>query len=351
MSQDHSEKDFTFRNAFKERLNDVKFLWNHKFKIIGASILGCLIGFLIAWFWPVTYTARTTFVVEEGKSSGGGLMSSLAGSLGLDLGGFMGGTSGVLAGDNVQQLLISHKMLKETLLTPLSSDSNKTIADQYVKVYKLDEKWKKHTNDQLIRFPSEDANYNRLQDSLLNEILRTLSEKQIGVNKPDKKLSFFALNTTMKDQELASLFNENLINQASKFYIETKTKRLRVNVDKLQHRADSLERILNRKTFSTSASTSSLIDLNPAYVTAGVSTELQERDKRIVQTTYSEIMKNLEMSKTMLIQETPTFQIVDTPLIPLRKNRLKYSTAGMTGIILAGLSMCLFVLLRYSNKS
>ncbi len=351
MSADNSEKDFTFRNALKERMEDISFLWRHKFKIIAISALGCLIGFFFAWIWPVSYTAKTTFVVEEGKSSGGGgLMSSLAGSFGLDLSSIMGGTSGILAGDNVQQLLISQKMLKETLLTPVEKNSKETIADRYVKVHKLNEKWEKHLNGNTIVFPSIDSGYTRLQDSLINEILRTLSEKQVSVSKPDKKLSFFALNTTMKDQNLAALFNEHLIEQASEFYIQTKTKRLRVNVDKLQHRADSLERLLNRKTLTTAVSANTQLDLNPAYVTAGVATEVQERDKRLIQTTYSEIVKNLEISRTMLIQETPTFQIVDTPLIPLRKNRLKYSTAGLAGIMIAGISTCLFLLVRFPRN-
>lgn len=340
------EEEYTFRRVLESRKDDIAFLWKKKLLIIGFSIVGCLLGFLIAWKWPVTYTARTTFVVEESKSSGGGLMSSLAGSIGLDIGGLMGGTGGVLAGDNVQQLLISQKMIKSTLLSTMEDGGTETLADRYLKVYKLEKKWEKYAKNGPISFPANDSIYTRLQDSLLNEIIRSISEKQISVNKPDKKLSFFALNTTMKDQNLAARFNDQLIAQSSDFYIKTKTKRLRTNVDKLQFRADSLERILNRRTYSSSASNAGLLDLNPAYVTANVPAELQERDKRLIQTTYGEIVKNLEVSRTMLLQETPTFQLVDEPMLPIRKNRMKYATAGFGGIILAGLAGCFFVLYR-----
>ena len=341
------EEEYTFRNALKKRKQDLFFLWSHKFKIMGICILGALLGFLIAWKWPVSYTARLTFVVEEGKTSGGGLISSLAGSIGLDIGSLAGGTGGVLAGDNVQQLLISQRMLKQTLLTPYNS--KQTLADRYVEVYKLNNKWKKYNNDRPVYFPADASKYTRLQDSLIHEILKNNSEKEVSVSKPDKKLSFFALNTTMKDEKLASLFCERLINEASTFYIATKTKRLRNNVNLLQHRADSIGRILNRRTYSSAAATQALVDVNPAYTTAAVPSELQERDKRVMQTYYGEIIKNLEVSRTALIQETPTFQIVDTPELPLRKNRLKYSTAGLFGILLAGGLYCVFLFYKRSN--
>lgn len=348
--QSHLEEDYAFRNILKSRIDDLNYLWQNKFKVLIFGVLGCLTGIVLAWKWPVTYTARTTFVVEESKGSGGGIMSSLAGTIGLDIGSLMGSSSGVLAGDNVQQLLISQRLLRETLLSPFT-DSTESIADKYVKVYKLDKKWDKYTKEAPLAFPVGHVKFTRLQDSLLNEILKTISEKQISVNKPDKKLGFFALNTTMKNAELAAKFNENLIQIAADFYIQTKTQRLRNNVNKLQHRADSLERILNRKTYASSASSSTLLDLNPAYATANVPSELQERDKRLIQTAYGEIVKNLEVSRTMLIQETPTFQIVDTPFLPLRKNRLKYTTAGLGGIVLIGLSGSLWMLSRRKSIS
>ncbi|MBC7744882.1 MAG: hypothetical protein H7096_07240, partial [Flavobacterium sp.] len=76
-----------------------------------------------------------------------------------------------------------------------------------------------------------------------------------------------------------------------------------------------------------------LLDLNPAYVTANANVEVKERDKIVLGTIYSETVKNLEVSKTMLAQETPTVQIVDEPELPLIKNKLKYSFAMLIGAL------------------
>jgi hypothetical protein len=346
------EEEFSFSDMINARKKDVAYLWNFRLSILIIGLLGGGLGAVTAWLWPVTYTAKLTFVVEEGKSGGGGLVSALAGQFGFDIGGLAGGTGGVLAGDNVLQLLVSQKMLKQTILTPLDSGTY-TLADKYADAYKLKTDWldlKANPKKETIMFPPNTRNYTRLQDSLLHDIIRRMTEKEISVSKPDKKLGFFALSATMRNELLASLVCSRLIHEASDFYIQTKTKRLRTNVDRLSSRADSIGRLLNRKTYSASAANAILLDANPAFATSGVGVEVQERDKRVLQTIYSEIIKNLEVSRTMLMQETPTFQIVDEPEMPLKKNRMRYATGIVMGGILMGMFYCLYLLIRRQSK-
>jgi uncharacterized protein involved in exopolysaccharide biosynthesis len=88
-----------------------------------------------------------------------------------------------------------------------------------------------------------------------------------------------------------------------------------------------------------------MLDVNPAYPTANVGVELKERDKLVLQTIYSEIVKNLEISRTMLIQETPTFQVVDEPELPLKKNRTGYLISIIYGGLIAGIAGAMYLLL------
>lgn len=336
------EEEFSFSRMLQERKRDFIYLWKFRYKVLLIGLLGGALGAGITWFWPVTYTAKLSFVVEEGKGGGGGLVSALAGQMGFDIGSLGGGTDGVLAGDNVLQLLMSQRILKQTILTPLDSGTY-TLADKYADSYKLKEEWKEKWNKNIM-FPPNPKNYSRLQDSLLHEILQKVGEKEISVSKPDKKLGFFALNATMKNERLASLICTRLIEEASEFYIQTKTKRLRTNVDRLQTRADSIGRLLNRKTYAVASANRILLDANPAFTTTGVNVEVQERDKRVLQTIYSEIIKNLEVSRTMLMQETPTFQIVDEPEMPLKKNKIGYVKGIFMGSIILGFFYCVFLL-------
>lgn len=347
MKQDNYpyEPEYLFRQTIERQWENILYLWNKKFKLIVFGFIGVIFGILYAWLKPITYTARLTFVVEESKGGGGSLLSGLAGQFGFDLGG-LSGTGGVLAGDNVQQLLRSQKMIKNTLLTPFGDSNSVSIADEYARTSKLSESWsKKYNKGKPVRFPLDTTNYTRLQDSLLQVITLRIIEKELGVGKPDKKLSFFEATVTMHNEGLAQVFTTRLIDQATRFYIDTKTKRQRNNVNRLQARADSIGLILNQRTYTASQANSIMLDVNPAYPTANVGVELKQRDKLVLQTIYAEIVKNLEISRTMLIQETPTFQVVDEPELPLKKNRTGYLISIIYGGLIAGIVGAMYLLL------
>lgn len=345
------EPEFSFKKLIGDRIDDIKYVFQFKKSITLVLAGGIALGALAAWMSTPTYTARLTFVIDDSKSSGGGGLSALAGQFGFNLDG-IGGSSGVLAGDNVQELLKSQKLIKGTLLSAYDLKGTESLADRYAAVYKLNKKWLKYSPDgKITRFPIDTAHYSRLQDSLIHEMSALILNGQFGIAKTDKKLGFFEVNTTMKDERLAQLFCTRMIKQATDFYIRTKTSRLRSNVNRLQHRADSIGLILNHKTYDLSSANKSLLDLNPAYTSANANVEVKERDKIVLTTIFSETVKNLEASKTMLAQETPTVQIVDEPELPLKKNRLKYSVAILTGAFLAEVVFFFYMIVFTKRKA
>jgi len=338
------EPEFSFKKLIDDRIADIRYIFQFKKTLALVLIVGALIGALAAWLSTPTYTARLTFVVDDSKSSGGsGGLSALAGQFGFNLDG-LGGASGVLAGDNVEELIKSHKLIKTTLLT--AYDSTQTLADRYAAVYNLNKKWLKYSPDgKVTRFPLNGTHNTRLQDSLLHEMTILILDGEFEIAKTDKKLGFFEVNTIMRDEKLAMLFCTRMIKQSTDFFISTKTKRLRNNVDRLKQRADSIGAILSNKTYAVSAANKTLLDLNPAYTSANANVEIKDRDKIVLSTVFSETVKNLEASKTMLAQETPTVQIVDEPELPLKKNRTKYSITILTGILISGLLFAFYKLL------
>ncbi|MCX2481824.1 hypothetical protein OQY15_22180 [Pedobacter sp. MC2016-15] len=344
------EPEFSLKQLLFDRVDDLRYVLQFKKSLILVIIVAAGLGAVFAWKWPVTYTARLTFVIDDAKSGGaGGGLSSLASQFGFNLDG-IGGASGVLAGDNVQELLKSQKLIKKTLLSPYDEEGKISLADRYVKANKLDKQWQKVAPN--ISFPVNSKNYTRLQDSLLHDITEKILGGQFGIAKTDKKLSFFEVNTTMRDEKLAQLFCTRMIKQGTDFFIQTKTGRLRNNVQRLQHRADSIGKILNRKTYAASSASQNLLDLNPAYASVSASSDIKERDKLVLSSIFTETVKNLEASKTMLAQETPTVQIVDEPELPLKKNKLKYPATMLLFIVgfTALYSLYLIVSRKRSNN-
>lgn len=355
MSQDNNshpfEQEFSFKQMLNDRFGDLKYLLQFKGLIAACIVAGGILGALAAYLKRPTYTARLTFVVDDSKSSSSmGGLSAIAGMVGFNLDG-LGGASGVLAGDNIEELVKSHKLIKNTLVS--AYDGTQTLADRYAATYKLDKEWLEHSPDgKIIRFPLNGTNNTRLQDSLLHEMIELILEKgQFSISKPDKKLGFFEINVTFKDEKLAMFFCQRIIKQSTDFFITTKTKRLKNNVDRLQLRADSIEKLLNYKTYSASNIARSTLDLNPAYTEEGAKVEVKQRDKIVLSTIFSETVKNLEASKTMLAQETPTVQVVDEPEMPLKKSKLKYPIAIATGIIAMLVLFGFYKLLTRKNQN
>lgn len=331
-TQIQEDEAFSFKLLINQYKRQLLFTLGYWKKLAFAGIILALIAIVYAFFQPITYTARTTFVVEDAKSGGGSLVSALSGSLGIDLGG-MSGSNSMLAGDNVLELLRSNSLIKKTLLTKFDTSGANTLADVYAEVYGWKAKWKSNSTI------NKDIHFNispltRLEDSLLQVMIERIKLKEISVAKPDKKLGFFELQFSSRNEVLSKLFCVNLINEATTFYINTKTGRLRKNIERLQMRADSLGVLLNRKTLSAAEASVQTLDVNLAYASPSVNAEISSRDKFMQSTVYAEIVKNLELSKTALAQESPTVQLLDTPEFPLKKNKiskLKYAMMGFLG--------------------
>lgn len=344
------DESFSIMQELKKLVASIGYVLTQWKLLLLAAIIGALIGLLFRWIKPMTYTATTTFVVEESKMGGGSLASALAGQVGLDISGLTGGSSsGILAGDNVLQLVKSHSLIRKTLLSAYDSSSKLSLADRYAETRKWKAKWSSKL-DRTINFPVNAISLDRTTDSLLQVITEKIVDVDLGIAKPDKKLGFFTMTTSMRDERLSLLFSQRLLKAAADFYIETKTRRLANNVARLQAKADSLAISLNRKTYSAADANRLLLDANPVYAAPEVSAEIQYRDKLVQGTIFAKIIENLEISKTALIQETPTFQIVDNPEVPLKDNRIKLPVALATGALIAIVAMALLLMGKRSWK-
>lgn len=360
------EQPFSFASWLNGWVVKIKSVIRAHFKwVLLAALIGGALGLAYSIFKPVRYNAEITFSVEDSKSIGGGLLSSLGGSIGMDIGSLAGSGNGVLSGDNVLSLLKSKSMMAECLKTPYPLDANSTgssksgslknnatnyvIADRYADVYGLREKWAANKKiGRVIYFGQPDQNL-RLQDSLLKLIIKRIEEKELSIIKPDKKLSFFNISINTKDELMSLLITKGIIKIATDFYVNAKVGRLKSNIDRLEKRTDSISNLLNQQTYSATEDARLLLNVNPADINAPVYSEISQRDKMVLTTIYAELMKNLEVSKAALIQETPTVQIVDQTGFPLERIETKWYEGILLGAFLALLLTIGFFLFRQAD--
>jgi hypothetical protein len=339
--------------SIKELLEKLQSLWKYLLaqwmKIIVIGLLGGVIGFVYAYKQPVVFIAKMTFVVEDAKSIGGG-MASLAGQFGFDVGGVGGGN--IFSGDNIFLFLKSKSLVREALLTPSDEKGSITLADRYTEVMKIKDTWMKNENIGYIDFSKLTLNQlTRKEDSLLQTIEKNIIVSNISISRPDKKASFIEVKVNSQDEVFSKLFLDRLVKVATERYIQSKIKTNAANVAILQERADSLTAVLNDKTYIAASSQQILVDANPALKTNIIGSEISERDKTIAATIFAEVVKNLELSKTFLNQETPIIQVVDQSTFPLEKEKVSKLKSLILGCILGGFLTILYLIASKWIKS
>ena len=167
------EPNFSMKQWIMEWFDLIKStLLLHLKVVLLATLLGSILGVAYSYIKSPKFIADTIFLVEESKNmGGGGLLSSLGGSLGMDIAGLTGSNNTVLSGDNVLELLKSKAFMTQCLKMPYLNDSNYSIADKYADIYKYRSEWKNDSKiGRVISFAKPD-NDQRLQDSLLKIIV------------------------------------------------------------------------------------------------------------------------------------------------------------------------------------
>jgi hypothetical protein len=342
-------------------------------QIFLTGLVFAVLGMGYSFLKKPVYLARVNFVIEENKQNAGGLFSALAGQVGMDLSS-LSGMSGILAGDNVLELLKSPTLLKKVLLTPYPGDTTNTLAYKYAESYGKLEQYNKLAGGSAFNSPPRIGVGNtknsppniggaptaakqqergvvqkssRIQDSLLTAIATRIIEKELSVYKPDRKLSVFRLDLSARDELLSQTIATRLLDQAANLYIETKTRRLKLNVDRLQKKADSIAALLN---YRTEASVSKdIINQNPSYVSTEVDVEISNREKGMLSIIYGDVNKSLDITRTALIQETPTIEIIDSPDLPLKKTEVKWYFASALGLLI-GVMLYVFSILWFRTS-
>ncbi|NLR61844.1 lipopolysaccharide biosynthesis protein [Chitinophaga polysaccharea] len=329
----------------------IKYLRSKWLLILLVGITGAAIGLGVAFTSKVRYKAELTLVMEDNSNGNAlGKFAGLAGQLGLDMG--SSGRSGIFEGNNIMEFLKSRLMIQRTLLSTATVDGkDKTLADWYLDFNHIREKWRGNKILEAVSFPVDisENQFNRTQDSVLQVLHKDIIKNCLLVDKSDEKLNFISVKCTSANEAFSKKFVELLVDKAIAFYLDVRTQRSRKSIDRLQSQADSLEIMLNRKTYSAAAVQD--LNLNPARQQATIGAELAMRDKMILQTMYGEVVKNLELSKISMAQETPIIQIIDTPIMPLEKIKLGKVKAILIGGLAAGFLICFYLILISIYKS
>lgn len=319
-----------------------------KWKVIFiAGILGGFIGLTISLYEKPTFKAVLTFAMEEEKAGGGfGGAAGLASSFGIDLGG--GGGGGAFAASNLAELMKSRLLVEKVLLEPISIEGKITsLAEYYIEINDLRKNWGNIPELENLQFlpNTKRSNFTFKQDSILQQIHKSLIDKEkLSIMQKDKKVTFLSIEVNSENELFSKTFCESLAKETSDFYIETKSKKAKINVDVLQRQVDSVRNALNGSISGVAFEADNVYNLNPAYNIKGAPSKKRQIDVQANTAILTNLVVQLELAKITLRKETPLIQLIDTPILPLEKVKFGKLKSIILGGLLAGFLINIYLI-------
>jgi hypothetical protein len=307
--------------------------------IILVGFIGALLGLAYSFLNKPKYTATLTFAMENEKSGGSGGILSLASQFGFDLGSSGGG---IFEGGNLIELFKSRTMVEQALMKPVFYNGDTiSLAEMYIQKNQWRKSWEKKPKLAKIQFIPETKRkyFTRIHDSILGVIYSDLSKNYLAVAQKDKKVSIFTMEVTSSNELFSLYFCENLARQVGKFYIETKSKKARANMEILARQTDSIREELNSAISGLASANDNTFNLNPALNIRRVPSAKRQVDVQANTAILTELVKQTELAKVTVRRETPLIQVLDRPILPLKKDFV----GKLKGIVFGGFIAVFFL--------
>lgn len=342
-NQKNKQEEISLKELILKAKDWFSYLWGYKWRIIIAGIIGGALGFTYAkYFSKPTYTANTSFTLEQKNSGAGGALGGLASSLGLgDIP--TGSSSGMFGGENILHLIKSNRIIHQSLRQAQKElDGNNLLNSYLFNHFKKDLK-----NRKINIYPKniDSLIFNREQDSLLLQITKNIRDFQINVERVDKKTTIINLDVKDVNEQWAYLFSKALVKNAIDLYLEIKIGKLLRAEKELTNKRDSIRGLLDGS-ITTLAFETDLNSHTPLmrYKTNQVKKQI---DVEVLKSMYANVIQNLEITKIQREQEEPIIEIIDEPILPLKKEELSILKGSIIAMLM--FEMILIFLLLFKS--
>lgn len=323
----------SFRQWFSYFLK--KWLW-----FVIAGCLGTAIAVIYIWNKKPSYTAQLSFILSNNSS--GGSIYGLASQFGIDL----GSNSDAFSGDNINSLMNSKIMVQKALFQK-PPGSKEILLNIFSRDMQLNKNWSQSSRTKnSYPFPDSTSKLTYVQDSLFRDIYNNIRNNYLTVSRPDKSLSVYTVETTSNSEIFSLYMTKYLVESTSKLYISTKTSVAKSNLDMLQHEADSIHSLLRGSISSTAKVYDYTYNLNPALQSQRAPAQEGQLNVSAMGTAYGEVLRNLELAKINLQKETPLYQIIDEPQLPLVAEKTSRLLAAIAGVVAGCFLVMIYLVVR-----
>lgn len=302
--------------------------------VVLFSFTFSIIGLIFSLNSKPTYIASSTMMLETSKGGG-----SMAGALALaSQFGLMGSSSSsVIDEEKLVEIIKAETIIRSALFKKVAIGSkNDILANHFIDIFGYDKAWEKNDTLKGFRFTSSKGNSTVMENRVFKIFYDQITQKFLTTEK--SKSGIITIKIQTPSESFSKHFNHFLVEALTNFYVNRITEKGQMNVDIIQKRVDSVAIALKDAEHALARWKDANFQLVKAQ---GMMAEMDlRRNVEVNNSIYIEGIKQLEMSKFSLLQDTPFLQIIDTPTLPLSPVKIRKIHGLMYGFA-AGLFLSL----------
>lgn len=298
-----------------------------------------------------TYTAKISFMTTADQGGGASALAQIAGQLGLG-----GGGGGTLKSEKVLELLISKRIVYNTLLKKETINGKEDLLfNHYLDIFKVRE----NAADSLQNFKFTAKSIDKFsyaENSFASQIYNDIVLNFLQTNAPQSGIMTAYCKTS--SEVFSKVFLSMLVETLADFYIRKSAEQQRRVYNIINERVDSIYNALINAEYAIA----NWIDDNNVRARSGtlpgesrMKMERLESTAEVLGAMYEEAVKNREIAHLSLLNNTPVLQVIDYPAIPLPKQQLipffYYAVAIISSFFIATVWIVLRKLVRDAMNS
>lgn len=315
----------TNKNISKEKEIDLiqlsMSLWNRRKFILKISVIGLIIGIIIAFSIPKEYSTTVILAPESKSGNSLGNAGALAAMAGINLGG--GSNSGDLSSDIYPNIMESTPFILGLSQIHIS-DSKNNIDTTLFSYIKNDQKlaWWNY----VLRAPGTViALFASKKEKITNEtnkLILTRDEIDVVDNiksretiSIDKKTGVITLNSVMQSPSISAIVADTLTSYLQSYIIKYRTEKARSDLafaEKLYNESKNEYNIVQQKY-------AEYLDRNQNVILASyrVNQEKLQNEVTLAYNVYNQVAQQLQVAKVKVQDQTPVYTVIQPAIVPL----------------------------------
>lgn len=315
-------------------------LWKARKQILTIATICGILGSIIGFLTPATYTASSTFLPQTSQVGGGlsGSLGGLASLAGINLNAPMVG--GEIPPTMYEKVLASEPFKKRLLSAKIvvdgdSLDYGTYLANEPISVLGIIKKYTIVLPGKIIGAIADDK-----KDGLgsADGWLKALSDAEYELHKAlvekitltaDKKEGVVSISVKERHPLVAAQIAQATESALQDWIIEHKIKNAKSQYDFIAKQFEAKQ----KEFYSIQEQLANYTDRNQNVLAASYLTRLDrlQAEFDLVNTVYSELAKQKEQAAIQLSKDTPTFSVLDPVKVPKEKTGPKKSIYVLGG--------------------